>query len=150
MSNLYRGSSKNAYYPVSIDLAKQFQRRRFFRNQPIRSNNCLWRPCFLTDRDEMSILYKVLCKECSFRPDPLTNMVATDDSCFWLSDFLNSSPLKPYCQMNRNLIGSIFGRSSFQRRRFLEIDQSETRIAYGGHVCQWIGTKWAIFKEDLP
>jgi hypothetical protein len=29
----------------------------------------------------------------------------------------------------------------FQRRRFLEIDQSETRIAYGGHVCQWIGTK---------
>jgi hypothetical protein len=23
----------------------------------------------------------------------------------------------------------------FQRRRFLEIDQSETIIAYGGHVC---------------
>jgi hypothetical protein len=23
----------------------------------------------------------------------------------------------------------------FQRRRFLEIDQSETRIAYGGNVC---------------
>ena len=23
----------------------------------------------------------------------------------------------------------------FQRRRFLEIDQSETRIARGGHVC---------------
>jgi hypothetical protein len=29
----------------------------------------------------------------------------------------------------------------FQRTRFLEIDQSETRIACGGHVCQWIGTK---------
>ena len=29
----------------------------------------------------------------------------------------------------------------FQRRRFLEIDQSETRIACGGQVCQWIGTK---------
>ena len=26
----------------------------------------------------------------------------------------------------------------FQRSRFLEIDQSETRIACGGHVCQWI------------
>jgi hypothetical protein len=25
----------------------------------------------------------------------------------------------------------------FQRRRFLEIDQSETRIACGGHVCKW-------------
>jgi ATP-dependent RNA circularization protein (DNA/RNA ligase family) len=27
------------------------------------------------------------------------------------------------------------------RRRFLKIGQSETRIACGGHVCQWIGTK---------
>jgi hypothetical protein len=27
------------------------------------------------------------------------------------------------------------------QRRFLKIDQSETRIAYGGHVCLWIGTK---------
>jgi hypothetical protein len=29
----------------------------------------------------------------------------------------------------------------FQRRRFLEINQPETRIAYGGHVCLRIGTK---------
>jgi hypothetical protein len=29
----------------------------------------------------------------------------------------------------------------FQRRRFLEIDQSETRIACGGHICYWFGTK---------
>jgi hypothetical protein len=29
----------------------------------------------------------------------------------------------------------------FQRRRFLEINQSETRMACGGHVCKWIGTK---------
>jgi hypothetical protein len=28
----------------------------------------------------------------------------------------------------------------FQRRRFLEIDQSETRIACGSHICLWIGT----------
>ena len=28
----------------------------FFRNQPIRNKNCLWWPCLLTDRDEMSIL----------------------------------------------------------------------------------------------
>jgi len=38
----------------------------------------------------------------------------------------------------------------FQRRRFLEIDQSETRIACGGNVCQWIGTKWTLFIEDRP
>jgi hypothetical protein len=64
--------------------------------------------------------------------------------------------------MNRNFVGSIYGRSyikiahfvpihlqtwppqavsvqlakQFQGRRFLEIDQSETRIACGGHVCK--------------
>jgi hypothetical protein len=29
----------------------------------------------------------------------------------------------------------------FQRRRFLEIDQSETRMACVGHVCERISTK---------
>jgi hypothetical protein len=29
----------------------------------------------------------------------------------------------------------------FQRRRLLEIDQLETRIACGSHICYWIGTK---------
>jgi hypothetical protein len=39
------------------------------------------------------ILYdsEILGKHChySFRPDPLINMAATDNSCFWLADFLN-------------------------------------------------------------
>jgi hypothetical protein len=38
----------------------------------------------------------------------------------------------------------------FQRRRLKKICQSETRIAYGSHVCWWIGTTWAIFRENLP
>jgi hypothetical protein len=41
----YRGPSKDASYQVSFHLAKQLQRRRFFRNQPIRNKNCLWWPC---------------------------------------------------------------------------------------------------------
>jgi hypothetical protein len=32
--------------------------------------------------------------------------------------------------------GSVHLAKRFQRRRFLEIDQLETRIACGGHVCQ--------------
>jgi hypothetical protein len=51
MSNLYKGSSQEASYQVSIHLAKQFQRRRYFRNQLIGNKNCLWRPCLLTDRN---------------------------------------------------------------------------------------------------
>jgi hypothetical protein len=52
------------------------------------------------------------------------------------------SSLKPLGQMNRNLAGSIYGRSSlkiaqssFRGKDFLEINQSETRIVCGGHVC---------------
>ena len=48
----------DASYQVSVHLAKRFQRRRFFRNQPIRNKNCLWRPCFLMDQDEMSNIYR--------------------------------------------------------------------------------------------
>ena len=59
-------------------------------------------------------LWKVLYKICSFCPDPLTNMAATGNSCFWLANFLKSSPLKPPGQMNRNWVGSIYGRSSIK------------------------------------
>ena len=36
MSNIYRGPSIDASYQVSDHLAKRFQRRRYFRNQPIK------------------------------------------------------------------------------------------------------------------
>ena len=39
---------------VSFHMAKQFQRRRFFKNRPIRNKNCMWWPCLLTNLDEMS------------------------------------------------------------------------------------------------
>jgi hypothetical protein len=39
-------------------MAKQFQRRRFFRNQPINNKNCMLWPCLLTDRNEMSNLHR--------------------------------------------------------------------------------------------
>jgi hypothetical protein len=49
MSNIDRGFSIDASYQILVHLAKQFQRRRFLRNQLIRNKNCLWRPCLLTD-----------------------------------------------------------------------------------------------------
>jgi hypothetical protein len=98
MSNLYRGPSKDAPYQVSIHLARRFQRRRFFRNQPIRNKNCLWWPCLLTDQDEISNLYRGPAKDASYQV-------------------------------------SVHLAKRFQKRRFLKIGYSETRIAYGGHVC---------------
>jgi hypothetical protein len=43
---------------VSVYMAKQFQRRRFSRNRPIRNKNCMWWPCLLADRDKMSNLHR--------------------------------------------------------------------------------------------
>jgi hypothetical protein len=70
----------------------------FFRNEPIRNKNCLWWPRLLTDRDEMSNLYR--------------------------GPFIDA-----FYQVSVHLA------KRFQRRRFLKIGQSETRIACGGHVC---------------
>ena len=53
MSNLNRGPSIEASYQVSVYLTERFQRSRFFRNWPTSNKNFLWRPCLLTDRNEI-------------------------------------------------------------------------------------------------
>jgi hypothetical protein len=50
-----------------------------------------------------------LYKECSFCPDPLTNMATTGNSDWSISK--KFSPLKPLVQINQNLVGSIHGGS---------------------------------------
>ena len=44
MSCVYRGPAIDVSYHVSVHLAKRFQRRRIWKNPPIRNKNCLWRP----------------------------------------------------------------------------------------------------------
>jgi hypothetical protein len=148
--HVYRGPSIDASYQVSVHLAKRFQRRIFkkksanqkqelpvvamfvngsgqnvqslertahrcflpsfgsfgqtvseeknLKNQPIRNKSRLWWPCLLTDRDEMSNLYRGPSIDVSYQV-------------------------------------SVHLAKRFQRRRFLKIGQSETRMACGGHVC---------------
>jgi hypothetical protein len=96
--HLYRGPSIDAFYQVLVHLAKQFQRRRFFRHRPIRNKNCWWQPCLLTDRDKISNVFR--------------------------GPFIDASYHVSFHLAMR-----------LQRRRFLEIDQLETRIACGGHGC---------------
>jgi hypothetical protein len=128
MSNLYRGPPIDSSYQVSVHLAKRFQRRRFFRNQPIRSKNCLWRPCLLTDRDEISIRNRGLSIDASYQVSvhltkrfqrrrflKISN-IYIEITAFWIQIYINKS----YLSFNRD---------------FLEINQSETKIACGGHVC---------------
>jgi hypothetical protein len=41
-------------------------------------------------------------------------------------------------------------QSSFRGEDLLEINQSEKRIACGGHVCERIWMKYVILIENLP
>ena len=58
LRKLYTEPSIGASYQISVHLATRFQRRIFFRNQPIRNKNCLWWPCLLTDQDDISNFYR--------------------------------------------------------------------------------------------
>ena len=98
ISNLYRGPSIDASYQVSVQLAKQFQGKRFLEIDQSETRIACSSHCLLTNRDEMSNLYR-------------------------------GSSIDASYQVSVHLV------KWFQRRRFLEIDQSETRIACGGQVC---------------
>jgi hypothetical protein len=129
-----------------------FQRRRFFRNQPIRNKNCLWWPCLLTDR--IGIKWAIFIKDLprmlltKFRSiwpsgfrgeDFFRNQPIRNKNCLWRSCLLTDrdemSNLYRGHDIDASYQVSVHLAKWFQRRRFLKIGQSETRIAYGGHVC---------------
>ena len=70
------------FLPCFGSFGKAVSEEKIFRNRPIRNKNYLWQPYLLMDRDEMSNLYR------------------------------GPSTLKQLVQMDRNLVGSIYGRSS--------------------------------------
>ena len=134
MINLYRGPSRDAYYQISIHLAARFQRRKFFRNQPIRNKNCL---CFLPSfgsfgravSEEKILNQPIRNKNCLWRPGLIMGR-------YEMSNFFQRT-------FHRCFLPSFgsFGRVVSEEKIFLEINQSETRIACGGHVCEQFGTK---------
>jgi hypothetical protein len=134
MSNSHRGPSMDASYQVSVYLAKLCQSRKLLEIDQSEKKNCLWRPCLLTDWDKMSNLYKrtfhrcflpsfgsfgrAVSEEKMFRNGPIRNK----NNMWWPCLLMDWDSISTYLPFNR-------------KNDFLEINQSETRIACGGHVC---------------
>jgi hypothetical protein len=132
MSNLYREPSIDASCQVSVHLAKWFQRRRFLEIDQLETifySETAWPNGPKRGRKH---LWKVLYGKGSFRFDPLTNMAVIGNSCFLLHSALRKFNTEPSIVLPTKF-RFILARQ-FQRR-FLEIDQSKTRIACGSHVC---------------
>jgi hypothetical protein len=94
--------------------------------------NCSWWPYLLAEWNQMKMLYRRSCIDAScqvwfnlakqFQGRSLFNI----QEQFFFSDWLmlkKSSPLKPLGQMNRNLVGSIIGRSSIKIAHLVPIHQ---------------------------
>ena len=101
MSNLYRGPSIDASYQIRFIWSSGFRGEDFFRNH----------------------IWQALYKDCSFSPDPLADMAA---QTILVADWLipkKSSTLKPLGQMNRNVVGSIYGRPSIKIAHFGSVNK---------------------------
>jgi hypothetical protein len=118
-------------------------------NQPIRNKNCLWWPCLLTDRDKMSNFYRGPSIDASYQVSVLKGIR--------LLRYVFSSPCQRQCELLPSLgirrlltfhilifsVSNLYRGPSidasyqisvhlvkwFQRRRFLKIGLSKTRIA---------------------
>ena len=149
ISNLYRGPSIDASYQVSIHLAKWFQRKTFFRNRPIRNKNCLWWPCLLMNRDEISNLYRGPYNDASYQISVYLGKqfqrrrffriqsIRNKNGLWWpclLTDRDEMSHLYRGHSINAFYQVSVHLTKQFQRKQ-IKICQSETIIACGGHVC---------------
>ena len=69
-------------------------------------------------------------------------------------NFERDTPRDHLCQvwtLHRCFLPSLapFCQAVSEEKIFLNSSQSETRIALGGHICWWNGTKWRNFIEDL-
>ena len=139
--------SIGASHQISVQLAVS---EKIFRNRPIWNKNCLWWPCLLMDQNEMSNLYREPSIDASYqvsyhlakrfqRKSCFRNRPIRNKNCLWRSCLLtdqngmSNSHRGPSIDASYHV--SVHLAKQFQSRRFLEIDQPETRIACGGHVC---------------
>ena len=149
MSKLYRGPSKDASYQVLIHLARRFQRRRFkksanqkqelpvaamFVNGSEQNEQYLQRTfhrCYLPNFSSFgkAVSEKIFQKSTNQKQEwPVTAMFVNGSE-------LNEQSLQRTFQRCFLPNFSSFEKVVSEENIFLEINQSKTRMACGGHVC---------------
>ena len=107
------------------------------------------------DQDGMSNLYRGPSIDASYQVSVHLAKRLQERRIFKISQSETSRLWRPCLLMGRDKMSnrykgpsidasyqvSVHLAEGFQRRRFLKIGQSETRIACGGHVCKWIRTE---------
>jgi hypothetical protein len=151
MSNLYRGSSIDAFYQVSYHLAKRFQRKSCFRNRIIRNKNCLWQPCLLMNREEMSNVYRGPSIDAFYqvsyhlakrfqRKSCFRNRTIRNKNWVWrpclLTDQNGMSNSHRGLSIDASYQVSVYLAKLCQSRRFLEIDQFMIVCSLKKNVCK--------------
>jgi hypothetical protein len=85
-----------------------------------------------------------------FRNRPIRNKYCLRRPCFLTYHDVMSNRYRGSTIYYASYQVSVHLAKRFQRRRFLEINRSERRIACGDHVCSRIESKCTINIEDLP
>ena len=121
-----------------------------FRKHTIINMHSLWRSCLSMDRDEISNIYRGPPIDASYqvlvylakwfqRRRLFRYQSIRNKNCLWwpclLTDWDEMSNRNRGLSIDASFQVSVHLAKWFQRRRFLEINQPETRIACGGHVC---------------
>jgi hypothetical protein len=105
---------------------------KILENRPIRNKNCLWWPCLLTDRDEMSNFYRGPSIDASYQVSEkiFLNRPIRNKNCLWwpclLTDRNEMSNLYKGPSIDASYQVLVHLARRFRRRRFLKISQSES------------------------
>ena len=156
MSNIYRGPSIDASYQCFISFGQAVSEEKLFQKSTNKKQELPMMTMFVngSKRNEQFLqrtfhrcflprfgpFGQAVSEQMIFRNRPIRNK-----NCMWrpclLIDRDKISNLYREPSIDASYQVSVHLAKRFQRTKFLEINQLETRIAYGSHVCQWIGTK---------
>ena len=144
LRKLYTEPSIGASYHISVHLVNRFQRRRFFRNNQkkelpmvamfVNRSGRNKQPSIDASYQVLVHLAKRFQRRRFFRNRPIRNK-----NCLWrpclLTDWYKMSNLYRGPSIKASYQASFIWQNGFRGEDFLEINQSETKIVCGGHVC---------------